>query len=108
VPEVRALFANRAGREVFREQAVEAILGGEWLSGVIDRLLVERDAAGAVTAATVIDFKTDAVPRAEDLRERYQGQMEAYRQVVARAFGLQDVACVLVSTALGRVVEIAG
>lgn len=99
--EIRALF-ERAGRKVdlFREQAVEAVLDGKWLSGIVDRLHVIRDAAGAVTEVEVIDFKTDAVESADQLVERYAGQMEAYRQVLSKAYGGVPVKCRLLSTKL--------
>jgi ATP-dependent exoDNAse (exonuclease V) beta subunit len=105
--EVRGFF-ERGGRnvELYREQAVEAILGGKWLSGIVDRLHVIRDGAGTVTEVEVIDFKTDAVESAEQLVERYAGQMEAYREVMARAFGGVPVRCCLLSTKLRRWVEV--
>jgi ATP-dependent exoDNAse (exonuclease V) beta subunit len=83
---------------------VEAILGGKWLSGIVDRLHVIRDGAGAVTEVEVIDFKTDAVESAEQLVERYAGQMEAYREVMSKAFGGVPVRCLLLSTKLRRIV----
>lgn len=107
IPEIRAGL-ERGGRAVdlFREQPVEAILGGKWLSGIVDRLHVIRDAAGAVAEVEVIDFKTDAVENAEQLVERYGGQMEAYREVMARAYGGVPVRCRLLSTRLRRWVEV--
>jgi ATP-dependent exoDNAse (exonuclease V) beta subunit len=104
---IRGLF-ERGGRSVdlYREQAVEAILGGKWLSGIVDRLHVIRDGAGAVKEVEVIDFKTDAVENAEQLIERYAGQMEAYREVMAKAFGGVPVRCLLLSTKQRRWVEV--
>lgn len=103
IPEIRAGL-SRGGRAVdlFREQPVEAILGGKWLSGIVDRLHVVRDATGAVTEVEVIDFKTDAVENAEQLVGRYAGQMQAYREVMARAYGGVPVKCLLLSTRLRR------
>jgi ATP-dependent helicase/nuclease subunit A len=105
--EIRRLF-ERGGQEVelYREQAVEAILGGKWLSGIVDRLHVIRDGAGAVTEVEVIDFKTDAVETPEQLVERYVGQMEAYREVMSKAFGGVPVRCLLLSTKLKRWVDV--
>jgi ATP-dependent exoDNAse (exonuclease V) beta subunit len=105
---LRATFERR-GRNVdlFREQAIDAILDGQWLSGVIDRLHVHRDAAGTVTQVEVIDFKTDAVGQLAELGERYGGQMRAYCEVMERAFGGAVVVGVLFSTHL-RAVLIAG
>jgi ATP-dependent helicase/nuclease subunit A len=84
------------------------IIDGRWMSGVIDRLLVERDDSGRVRSATVIDFKTDRVEREDDLIERYSGQMLAYRMALAMVFEIEAAAidCALVSTALKRLVKI--
>ena len=100
-PAISTVFERR-GRNVqlFREQPVEAILEGKWLSGTIDRLHVIRGADGKATALELIDFKTDAVERPEQLVERYAGQMSAYREVLAKAYGGVPVKCLLVSTKL--------
>jgi ATP-dependent exoDNAse (exonuclease V) beta subunit len=100
--EVRGGF-ERGGKpvELFREQWIEAIQDGKWLSGVIDRLHV-HDGGKRVE---VIDFKTDAVGAAEELRERYAGQMEAYRRVMAQVFPGAMVECRLLSTRLRCWVE---
>lgn len=106
-PGIAAVFERR-GRSValFREQPVEAILDGKWLSGIIDRLHVIRDDDGKATALELIDFKTDAVKEPEQLAERYAGQMNAYREVLAKAYGGVPVKCLLVSTKLRAVVEL--
>jgi ATP-dependent helicase/nuclease subunit A len=99
VPKVRALF-ERGGRsvELFREQAVDAVLDGKWLSGVMDRLHLHRNAAGLVDRVEVIDFKTDALDDIAGLVERYACQMEAYREVMRRAYPEARVECILLST----------
>ncbi len=106
--EIAALFRKRPGTDVFREQPLEVILDGAWISGVIDRLLVERDADGHPVSATVVDFKTDRVKNAGDLAERYRSQIETYRSGVALALGLapESVRGLLVSTALKEVVPV--
>lgn len=107
IPEIRAVFERR-GRNaaLFREQPVEAILDGRWLSGVIDRLHVIRDGDGTVVDLEVIDFKTDAVKSCRQLVERYSGQMSAYREVLGKAFGGVPVRCLIVSTKLREVFTI--
>jgi len=82
------------------------VIDGKWLSGVIDRLHVIRDAAGEVTALEVIDFKTDAVERPDELVARYRPQMDAYRRVLQEAFGAVEIDCVLISTRLGVEVRV--
>ena len=103
---LRGTFERR-GRsvEVFREQAIDAVLDGRWLSGVIDRLHVHRDADGIVTRVEVIDFKTDAVGATAELIERHGGQMRAYREVMERAFPGVTVECLLISTHLRAAVQ---
>ena len=106
-PDIAALF-ERGGRNValFREQPVEAILDGKWLSGTIDRLHVIRGEDGKVTSLELIDFKTDAVERPEQLVERHAAQMSAYREVLAKAYGGVPVTCLLVSTKLRELVVV--
>ena len=100
---VKELF-ERGDREVvlFREQQVEAILEGKWLSGVVDRLHVIDGGA----RVEVIDYKTDAVKGADELKERYAGQMAAYRKVMKKVYPDAEVVCLLVSTKLAEVVEV--
>lgn len=93
---------ERNGRNVdlFREQPIDALIDGRWLSGVIDRLHVHRDAAGAVTRVEVIDFKTDALGELSELVTRHGSQMQAYREVMERAFPGVPVEGLLCSTHL--------
>jgi ATP-dependent helicase/nuclease subunit A len=104
-PDIRKLF-SREGRvtELFREQRIEAVQDGTWLSGVIDRLHVHRDAEGVATKVQIIDFKTDRVDSAEELRLRYTGQMDAYREAMELIHPQAEIECILVSTALNALV----
>lgn len=81
------------------------------LSGRFDRLVVERDPTGRVTAATVVDFKSDRVETDTDLRDRaasHTAQMRDYMLVAAQLLGLPPAAVksVLLFTRVGRVVAI--
>ena len=104
-PALRSAFERR-GRsvELYREQSIEAIIDGKWLSGVIDRLHVFRDPLGMVEKVELLDFKTDAVSKAEQLSDRYAPQMAAYRETLAKAFGA-PVSCRLLSTKLGMLID---
>ncbi len=104
-PEIAQLFSreNRA-ITLFREQPVDAVLEDTWLSGVIDRMHVHRDASGLVTLVEVIDFKTDAVKNGAELIEKYSGQLECYREVMQLIYPAAKIECLLVSTALGKVI----
>lgn len=105
VGEIRGLF-TKGGRKIsiHREQRIEAMVEGKWMSGVIDRLHLHRDAKGVVVRVEILDFKTDQVDSPEELRDKYAGQMEAYRKAMALIHPQAEVKCMLVSTALGLVV----
>ena len=103
-PRNRAFFEKPAGDvELLREQAFEAILGGKWLSGKIDRLHLENDAAGMPIRARILDFKTDRAPNPA----RHRAQMEDYRQAVAKLFSIPpgQIACTLLFVRTGDAVE---
>jgi ATP-dependent helicase/nuclease subunit A len=104
-PALRDVF-QRQGRpiELFREQPVDAILDGAWLSGVIDRLHLHRNAAGAVERVEIIDFKTDAVKTPDELNERYAGQMAAYRAALEKIHPGAVIECLLLSVRHGVLV----
>ncbi len=99
-PEVLGLL-NRNNRQIalFREQRVEAVIDGKWISGVIDRLHV-HDGGRLVE---IIDFKTDRVGSREELVARYAGQMEAYEKAMKAIYPQAEVRNILISTALGGV-----
>ena len=105
------VFARRPGAQVWRERMFEIVIDGSWITGVFDRVVLVRDAAGKVAEATVYDFKTDrtTVDGAAEVVLRYAGQMGIYRRAAARLAGLPEtrVRCVLVLTALRGAVEVA-
>ncbi len=94
--DVKELFTGKAGLEVYNEQSIEAITDAdEWVSGTIDRLVLTEDDAGTPTAAHIIDFKTNRFDEKEGfehfydwLRAHYTPQMQQYRSLIAKAFGL--------------------
>ena len=85
---------------------------GGWLSGVFDRVIVERDAAGMAQRVRIIDFKTDDVPTAEAMAEKvagYSPQLQLYQQAAARLTGvaLEQVSATLVFTRVARLAQVA-
>ncbi len=104
-PDVRRLFEKR-GRNVslYREQRMEAVMDGKWISGVIDRLHVVRDETGEIRLVEIIDFKTDRVKSVTELTERYSGQMKAYENAMAAIYPKAEVTSILVSIGLKTVV----
>ncbi|MEO5913978.1 MAG: UvrD-helicase domain-containing protein [Luteolibacter sp.] len=107
MPELRKHFERNARPvECFREQAIDAVVDGSWLSGVMDRLHLHRNASGIVELVEVIDFKTDGVVDPEELIEKYSGQMNAYREVMRRAYPDARIECILLSTACRRALAV--
>ena len=105
-PELAELWLRPvAGRvEVWRERAFEVVLDGVWLTGVFDRVVVERDMAGQPIRARVTDFKTDRSRPGEDKAaaalEKHARQIILYRRVVALLTGLpvKMIRCTLLLT----------
>ena len=96
--------------EVWRERAFEIVLDGIWLTGVFDRVLVEKDSFGRAIRSTVYDFKTDrnVAQNLARATERHEAQITLYRRVVAVLTGLPEkmITCGLVFTEVGVVVEV--
>ena len=105
-PTLRSIFEKGSSRvELYREQPVDALLDGEWISGVIDRLHVHRDEDGAAIRVEIIDFKTDHRNSAPNMIELHGSQMESYRLAITRIFPGARVECVLVATQSGEVIR---
>jgi len=97
--------------EVWRERSFEVVLDGAWITGVFDRVVIERAEDGRAVRAAVWDFKTDRVgdrSGAERAAGRYAGQIDLYRRVAARLTGLPMAAvdAALVFTCLGQTVDL--
>jgi ATP-dependent helicase/nuclease subunit A len=106
IPNLRQLFERRGKRlELLREQPVDVILGGKWLSGVMDRVHLHRDSTGLVARVKIIDFKTDGVADISELVEKYSTQMEAYREIMRCVYPQAQVECVLLSTSIKQTVD---
>lgn len=86
--------------ELRREQAIDAIIGKHWISGVIDRLHLHRNPQGQVVAAEIIDFKTDAVDSPEALISAYRDQLDGYRACIQQLHPQATITCTLLSTHL--------
>jgi ATP-dependent exoDNAse (exonuclease V) beta subunit len=110
-PELAGIWMRRDGAEVWRERAFEIVLGGMWVTGVFDRVVIERDKAGHAVRATVFDFKTDRMAGDADVAmtvARHAGQLNLYRRVAAVLTDVTvvAVACELVLTESRRLVNV--
>lgn len=101
-PSIVPYFREAELVEPYREQSVEGIVDGVWVSGVIDRLLLKKDEQGAVEGVVIVDFKTDAVDSVGELVDKYQEQLHGYRDLMLQSYGLElkQVYCVIISTRL--------
>lgn len=95
--------------DLWRERAFEIVLDGVWITGVFDRVVVERDTRGHAVQAWVWDFKTDRVLTMDEAKHvgvRYRDQLALYRRVAARLTGVREkeVAAALVFTQIRQVV----
>lgn len=76
---------------VWNEKPFDCIYEGDWISGIFDRVVLDRDPAGRFVSARIIDFKTDTAADAAALAEKaagYAPQLALYRSAVARLTGL--------------------
>lgn len=92
-PELAAVWTRPSGAgavEVWRERSFEMIWDEAWVTGTMDRVVIERAADGRAVRAVVYDFKTDnvAAGREAEAGQKHDGQMRLYRQAVARLTGL--------------------
>ena len=108
-PSLARLFARPNGlAEVWRERPFECVLDGVWITGVFDRVVIERGAAGEKPAGvTVVDFKSDRVWEPDEIlraMERHAAQIGLYRRVASVLTGVPAVHidCRLVFTACQR------
>ncbi|MGC4014341.1 MAG: 3'-5' exonuclease [Luteolibacter sp.] len=103
-----ASWFERKGRDVelFREQPLEVIAGGKWMSGVVDRLHLSRSPDGRVDELEIIDFKSDRADSVAELLERHGAQMAAYRTALQGSYAAARIRCILISTHLETAVEL--
>lgn len=80
--------------ELWREQSFEAALGRKWLTGVFDRVVIERGEDGLPKRATIIDFKSDDLSYAalEERVRHHDVQLRAYGRVLCQMLQLPPTA----------------
>jgi ATP-dependent helicase/nuclease subunit A len=76
--------------DVWRERAFEIVLDGAWVTGVFDRVVLEKKDDGRVSRAVVYDFKTDrgAQGNIAQAAELHAPQLALYCRVLASLTGL--------------------
>jgi ATP-dependent exoDNAse (exonuclease V) beta subunit len=98
-PDLKHVFQKQSRPIVLlREQAVDALIDGDHLVGVIDRLHLHLNPHDEVTMVEIIDYKTDSVKESDELIDRYRAQMQAYRAALQKIYPTAEISCVLIST----------
>ncbi|MGH7996032.1 MAG: 3'-5' exonuclease, partial [Opitutaceae bacterium] len=108
---LRSIWERPGNAELWRERAFEAVIGGAWVSGVFDRVVVIRKADGQPERADLYDFKTDRVDAGAEpaaAAERHVGQLAWYRRAVRALTGLPEsaIGCEVVFTRTARRVPV--
>jgi ATP-dependent helicase/nuclease subunit A len=109
IPEIQSPFTRETDRdEALRELPVEFMDKNTWWSGIIDRLVLRRDANGVLSKAVLIDFKTDRVESGTILRGRYSEQLTIYQRAISAALKLryEQIEVILLSTHLATVLQL--
>lgn len=112
-PTLRSVWGRPAmSAEVWRERMFEIVLDDAWVTGVFDRVVIERDENGRARRAVVYDFKTDRIASEEEVpavAARYAEQLNLYRRVAGVLTGLEPraIECRLVLTQRREAVAIA-
>ena len=100
-PELAEIWRQPNAADVWRERAFEMVIGEDWVTGVFDRVILERNGTGQVSRVTIVDFKTDQVGSAQNidaLKARYAKQLDLYRRVAGVLAGVpleRVVACLV-------------
>ncbi|MFO1490879.1 MAG: 3'-5' exonuclease [Kiritimatiellia bacterium] len=87
----RELARPQAASTLWREKRFEIVVGGKWISGTFDRVVLRHGEGGAVESAVLLDYKTNRVGDAAAVARaaaHYSGQMGAYRQALATMLGI--------------------
>jgi ATP-dependent exoDNAse (exonuclease V) beta subunit len=110
-PDLAEVWQRPERGEVWVERPFEIVLDGAWISGVFDRVVVNRGPDGAVERVAVYDFKTDKVQEEEALAaamRRHAAQLQLYRRAAAVLTGMaaHAVQAGIVFTAIRRVVRV--
>jgi len=106
-----ALQRPKADVTLWREKRFESIVRGRLLSGIFDRVVIEHNKDGAPVRATILDYKSDRIEGAREMRssaQTYRPQLELYAEALSQALRVPvaQIALRLVYTRAGSVLEL--
>jgi len=110
-PEVRGALARPAGNiELWREKSFDVVINGKWISGVFDRVVIERNDKGKALSAVIIDYKSNQI-RESDMSataESYRQQMELYSSALSNLLKIsgKNIMLKLLFTVPAKVYEV--
>jgi len=102
-----------ANASLHNEWRFDVVIGERWLTGSIDRVVIESDASGHPVSATIYDYKTDSVDSSTtraSLTQHYHRQLLGYRDALAVIYRIPTdrIRMVLVYTDAGVLQPVRG
>ena len=90
------------GARCWREKRFETLIDEDWISGTIDRVILDGD------SATIVDFKTTALTDGAAPPKKYHDQLESYRTVVHKMTGIdkRKIRCCLFFTGARQLIDL--
>ena len=84
-----ALARPDGAATLWREQPFEAVIHDEWVTGLFDRVVLVRDPSGVLTAAEILDYKTNVVDEQNlaDTVAHYRPQLTLYARALSQLTG---------------------
>ena len=103
---IRLFTRPATPHSLWREKAFDVTLGGQWISGVFDRVIILRNDAGEARRAAIYDFKTDE----GEIADAYRRQISLYRKSLGFLIGLPEekIASSLISVRTGEEIPVMG
>lgn len=108
---IRRMFLRpSSSARVWRERSFDLVDDGNWISGVMDRVILDR-ASPERHPVWLIDFKTDEIENEGALEAKvrgYETQISQYRRALATllGFSMPDIRATLVFTRNARAVDL--
>lgn len=96
----RNIDSIESNRESFVESNADSHVEKVILQGIIDAFIMEED------GIILVDYKTDRVKDGEELRNRYQKQIDLYSEALGQILGKKVKRRVLYSFSLGEEVDL--